>query len=131
MEKIETLSKEIAQLQTECAEKESALRAGQETVHAEETEITKRISTETARRPELIARIDKDVLRKYDSVRQRYPQALVGVSSGICQGCSTRIQPQLFNEMLRRESLKICPSCQRLIYVVAVPSEEGNEDKAQ
>ncbi|MFA4874955.1 MAG: C4-type zinc ribbon domain-containing protein [bacterium] len=127
MERIESLGKEIAQLETDCAEKEGAFKSGRESVRAEEESIHARIKTETARRPELIKRIDKDVLRKYDNVRQRFPRALAGVAGGVCQGCSTRVPPQLHNEMLRREGFKICPSCQRLLYVVAAPAEGSVE----
>ena len=131
MERIEALSKEITQLESECAEKEGALTAGREAVQAEEEAILARIKTESARRPELLRRIEKDVLRKYDTVRSRHAQAMAGVTQGICQGCSTRVPPQLYNEMLRRESFKVCPSCQRLLYVVAASAEaeEGEEKK--
>lgn len=131
MERIEALTQEITQLGATFAEKESAFRSAQEAVRTEETALRERMARETARRPELLARIEKDVLRKYNSVRRHYAQALAGVAEGICQGCSRRVPPQLYNEMLRREGFKVCPSCQRLLYVLAVPAADVEKPEAQ
>ena len=52
--------------------------------------------------------------------RQRMKQidgvAIVEVIGGVCQGCNMNIPPQMYNELQRRNSLKNCPSCERLIY---------------
>jgi predicted nucleic acid-binding Zn-ribbon protein len=52
--------------------------------------------------------------------RQRMKQAdgvaIAKVKKGVCQGCNMNIPPQLYNELQRRNSLKNCPSCERLIY---------------
>ncbi len=130
MERIEALGKEIAQLETECAEKETALSKGRDVVAAEESQLKLELKRESSRRPELVAALERDTLRKYDFVRRRYTDALVGLVGGVCIGCSRKVPPQLYNEMLRREGFKACPSCQRLIYVdVKAPAEktEGGE----
>jgi predicted nucleic acid-binding Zn-ribbon protein len=52
--------------------------------------------------------------------RQRAKQAdgvaIVRVINAVCQGCHMNIPPQMYNELQRRDSLKNCPSCERLIY---------------
>lgn len=126
MEKIDTLKKEIEQLQTECDEKETAFKSAQSEVDAEQAEIHRRMQEEGARKPEIERQLEKETLRKYSVIRGRYPDALVGVIAGICQGCSRRVPPQLFNELLRQTDLRTCPSCQRLIYVGEAPAEEGD-----
>jgi uncharacterized protein len=123
MERIEALTKEITQLEQDFAEKEGALKAEQEGVRQEETELKKRMDDEMRKRPEIIARIEKATIRTYDVVRQHYADAIVEVAQGICQGCSRRVPPQLYNEMLRREGFKACPNCQRLLYVSAATLE--------
>lgn len=125
MERIEALKKEIEQLEGEYAEKEAAYKSAKEEMENEAAEIRKKIEAETARKPEIEKDLDGDMLRKYGAVRGRYPDAFVGVVSGVCQGCSRRVPPQLYNELLRKESLKICPNCQRLIYVAEAPQVEG------
>ncbi len=127
MERIEALGQEITQLDKDFAEKETDFKTAMEAVKKEEDEIRQQMDEQSTRRPKLMEGIEKDILRKYDMVRQRYSDALVGVVSGICQGCSRRVPPQLYNEMLRRERLRICPNCQRLIYVLQAPAEEDEE----
>jgi len=128
MERIEELKKEIEQLQGEFAEKEAAYKSAREEIGKEEAEIQKKIEAETARKPEIEKGLDKESLRKYNVVRGRYPDALVGVISGICQGCSRRVPPQLFNELLKQTGVKVCPNCQRLIFVAEAAPEEDDEE---
>ena len=42
--------------------------------------------------------------------------ALARVVDAVCQGCNVNIPPQLYNELQRRDSLKFCPKCGRIIY---------------
>lgn len=128
MEKIEALTQKTTQLNSECADKESAYKTKLDEVKMLEFEIKRQMENASAHRPEIVSRIEKVVIRKYDFVRQRYARALAVVSGGICEGCSRRIPPQLYNEMLRKEELKNCPNCQRLIYVEETsssPKQEG------
>jgi len=127
MERIESLKKETEQLKGEFAEKEAAFKSASEEIAKEEAELKGKMEAETARKPEIEQKLDKDVLRKYATVRNRYPDAFVGVIKGVCQGCSRRVPPQLFNELLRKHSLKICPNCQRLIYVSDEPAAGESE----
>jgi predicted nucleic acid-binding Zn-ribbon protein len=42
--------------------------------------------------------------------------AIVAVKGAVCQGCNMNIPPQMYNDLQRHNSLKYCPSCERLIY---------------
>lgn len=125
MEQIENLGKKITQLDSELADKESAYRKEDEALKAEEAELTRSMEDIEARRPALISGIDIKVVRKYDFIRQRYPDALVHVRKGVCQGCSMNVPPQLYNEMLKLNEFKNCPSCHRLIYVSSEEATNG------
>lgn len=125
MEQIENLGKKMTQLESELADKESAYRKEDEALKAEEAELTRSMDEIEARRPKLVSEIDVKVIRKYDYVRQRYPDALAHVEKGVCQGCSMNVPPQLYNEMLRSIEFKNCPSCHRLIYVDACDAANG------
>ena len=125
MEQVENLGKKITQLEGELADKESAYRKEDEALKTEEAELTKSMEDIESRRPKLVSEIDVKVVRKYDHVRQRYPDALVHVQRGVCQGCSMNIPPQLYNEMLKSVEFKNCPSCHRLIYVIAEDAANG------
>lgn len=127
MEKIDTLTQKTTQLFKEYADKEGEYRKKQDAVKEEEANIRDTMEKAAVKRPEIVAKIDRALIRKYEFVRQRYAKAVANVTGGVCQGCSRRIPPQLFNEMLRRDELKTCPSCQRLIHVVEAPRPEPGE----
>ena len=42
--------------------------------------------------------------------------ALARVVNAVCQGCNVNIPPQLYNELQRRDSIKFCPKCGRIVY---------------
>lgn len=127
MERIESLSKKITQLEKESADKETACQAERAAVEKRDAEIRGEMAGDEVRRPDVAARLDKAIRRKYDLVRKRYAMVVAEVGGGICQGCSRRIPQQLFNEMLRRTDIKVCPNCQRLIFVVEKKAEEQPE----
>ncbi len=117
MEQIDVLTKKITQLETDLTDKEAAYRKEDEALKVEEAELVKTLEGIESRRPEIVSKLDIKLVRKYDFVRQRYPDALVHVEKGVCQGCSMNVPPQLFNEMLKYNEFKNCPSCHRLIFV--------------
>jgi predicted nucleic acid-binding Zn-ribbon protein len=41
---------------------------------------------------------------------------IVEVKNAVCQGCNMNIPSQMYNELQRGNSLKYCPSCERVIY---------------
>jgi predicted nucleic acid-binding Zn-ribbon protein len=57
-------------------------------------------------------------------IRQRYEQvfkrrgghAVVEVRSGSCAGCHMHIPPQTVIEIMTSGALRVCPSCQRILY---------------
>lgn len=127
MERMEALAQKIAQLEKEFADNEAAFGEKRLELEKEELSIHEQMKGDSLRRPEVVALVKKEIIRKYDFVRRRYPKAIAEVSGGVCQGCSQRIPPQLFNEMLRRVELKVCPNCQRLIFVSEAPPAESKE----
>jgi len=53
---------------------------------------------------------------KYQLSKQSDGIAIVEVKKAVCQGCNMNIPPQMYNELHRSNSLKYCPSCERVIY---------------
>ncbi len=89
------------------------------------TSFERKINKITKERESFSAKIPKQVVRRYDRVRvRREGKAIVAVSDGRCSGCHMRIPPQLFNVLLRRNSLETCPSCNRYIFVEKEDAEE-------
>ena len=62
--------------------------------------------------------LDKAVIEIFNRVKAKQADgvAIVAVVDAVCQGCNMNIPPQIYNELQRRDSLKYCPSCDRIIY---------------
>jgi predicted nucleic acid-binding Zn-ribbon protein len=62
--------------------------------------------------------LDNTILDIFYRVKAKQPDAvaIAEVKDAICQGCNLNIPPQLYIELQHRNSLKNCPSCERIIY---------------
>ena len=70
-----------------------------------------------ARREDIAKSIEPGLLQKFNAIREkRQGLALVSVQDATCQGCHVNIPPQMFNEIQRLDSLRLCPNCQRMLY---------------
>ena len=65
--------------------------------------------------------IPPDVLRRYRRIQGAWQgMAVVPVNArASCGGCHRQIPPQLYNILLRQDSLESCPYCSRFVYVEA------------
>jgi uncharacterized protein len=132
-DKIVAIMLSVEQLTAQMLEEKNLLKGEKELV-AEETEkvraniesINKGKKEKDGRRTEQANQIKGQVLRKYDTLRlRRNGLAVVNAVDGVCQGCFMALPPQLFNLLLRGDSLFDCPTCQRMIHYVR-PAEEKN-----
>ncbi len=126
MEAIENLTQKIAQQESAIADKDAEYEKKLAELDKRSSALEDEITRFDARRPELLDRLDKAVLRRYDHIRSRYPDALVPIMGGVCSGCSMNIPPQLTIEVMKGKDFKSCPSCHRLIYVT-IGQEETTE----
>ena len=64
------------------------------------------------------AKLDRTILDIFYRVKAKQPDAvaIAEVKDAVCQGCNLNIPPQLYIELQHRNSLKNCPSCERIIY---------------
>ncbi|MGD9972120.1 MAG: zinc ribbon domain-containing protein [Desulfatirhabdiaceae bacterium] len=61
---------------------------------------------------------DPSLLKLFNRVRSVHNRgnAVVPAVDSICNGCNVNIPPQMYNELQRCQSVKLCPNCQRIIY---------------
>lgn len=65
------------------------------------------------------AAVDPGIMQTFEKIRQKVGGVTIApVINAVCQACNMNIPPQLYNELQRFDSLKYCPSCQRIIYPV-------------
>ena len=69
-------------------------------------------------RDRLASGIEARMRRHYDNVlSKRGGQAVVEVRAGSCSGCYMRVPPQTLNEIRQTGAIRVCQSCQRILYV--------------
>jgi predicted nucleic acid-binding Zn-ribbon protein len=62
--------------------------------------------------------LDGAILDIFNRVKAKQADAvaIAQVKDAVCQGCNLNIPPQMYIELQHRNSLKNCPSCERIIY---------------
>lgn len=74
------------------------------------------ITQENAVRAEIIALIDSQVIDIYNKTLSRGVPVLSVLEAGICRECSTRVPPQLANQVVTSKEIINCPRCKRILY---------------
>lgn len=131
-DKIVSLMEEIEKLSAQATENANLLKGEKELVGEEKDKVRDTIETinkdkktKDSVRKQQSAVVEKRLLMKYETLRQRRNGiAIVNVVQGVCQGCFMNLPPQKFNLLLRGDGIHECPTCQRLMYFQ--PPEEGN-----
>ncbi len=101
------------------AERHAAqLRIEMEQVREEAQAAQTRLDSVQAQAGEIAGQIPAGILALYRRIRDRKSDgvALVEVRAAVCGGCHVNIPPQMYNELHRRDRLKNCPNCDRLIF---------------
>lgn len=66
-------------------------------------------------RDELVAKVPKMVVKRYERLRTSIPNVVLILADGNCTGCRMALPPQLYIELQRGQELHQCPHCQRII----------------
>lgn len=128
MEKIDSLSEEITQLSSGIADKEKAYQEKEQELKKEESDLVKTREEKLQLRAEAEKGVDKEVLRQYRFIQQKFSDAMALAVNGVCNGCNKRIPPQVYIELMKWKELIICPNCHRLLFFeeAKAETEENN-----
>ena len=115
---------EIERLNTALKDKDKNLAVKRESFEKEKKAIKTKVSRDQKQLCELEKRrtdraktIHPELLSKYEQIRERGGNlAVVLVENTTCSGCHLNIPAQMYNELQRMDSLKLCPHCNRIIY---------------
>ena len=87
--------------------------------------VDSQLAEETAERDRLVTDLDRNLLRRYETIRsRRQGLAVVEARAGACAGCRMAIPPQIYNEVQRNGELVACPNCQRILFYVREQREQ-------
>jgi predicted nucleic acid-binding Zn-ribbon protein len=109
----------VTKHEQELAELEKFAAEERQKAEARLTELRAVLEKVMAGRRELAAKIPKEILRRYDMIRdKRAGLGAVPVISkgGICGGCNTSLRPMQAVAVLRSETFEQCPRCNRLLF---------------
>lgn len=116
---------EVERLTQQIKEREEDLRQLTEQVAEDKQAVTEEASESKTRFADLSqevksvqADISPDLLQAFVKIKKMSPdgKALAPVRDSVCMGCHMNIPPQMYNEIQRFDSLKLCPFCNRILY---------------
>jgi len=117
MEEIEVLRKKCQDNEKEVAEGRKKLEKERNEVLIELKALDEELQLLEKKRDVLSQTVEQDLLKKYLLLKERKQgQAISPVSQAVCQVCHMRIPPQMYNELIRGDSLLRCTNCGRIIY---------------
>ena len=118
LEKIETAEKALKERKQHYTEIVEDSNQQKDSIKRDAEQREKKLAELESDRSQIAAELDTAVIEIFNRVKAKQVDgvAIVAVVDAVCQGCNMNIPPQTYNELQRRDSLKYCPSCDRIIY---------------
>jgi predicted nucleic acid-binding Zn-ribbon protein len=117
------LTAAVKKADQELAAELKATEADRKATAAQHGELQSALERMTAERATLVAGINKQQLALFEQVsRKRNGIADAEARDGICTICHVRLRPQVFNTVLRNDSINQCDTCNRILYFVPAPA---------
>lgn len=110
---------EVKRAEAELAREQKAVEADRRTLAAESADLHASVERLAAERAGLVGALAPQALALFEQVAaKRHGVAVAEARAGICTICHVRLRPQVFNTVLRNESIVQCDSCQRILFYV-------------
>ena len=130
MEKSEEIKKDMTSLQDELGKNNEQLAGEEKEISVQVGNLDKDIKSLDEIRNERLTDIDKNLLRRYDYIsKRRLGLAIVCADEGSCTGCNVMVPPQLYNILMRANSIEACPNCQRILYYAPAVLKNDEDEK--
>lgn len=118
MTDMEALDQKIAAREEEQRQLDEQVSSDKEAVTQEASESETRYADLSREIKAVEADLAPELLKAFVKVKKMCTdgKAMAPVRNSICMGCHMNIPPQIFNELQRFDSLKLCPFCNRILY---------------
>ena len=118
MSEMESLGDKISQLEEAHRQLDEQVSSDKEAVKLEASESQGRFADLASEVTAVEAEIAPGLLKTFAKIKKMAPdgKALAPARNSVCMGCHMNIPPQMFNELQRYDSLKLCPFCNRILY---------------
>src|SRR6185295_15378841 len=111
------LTAAVKKAEADLAAEQKAVDGDRKAMTAEHSELQASLEQNAVERTGIVDALDKQTLAIFELVsKRRNGVALAEARDGICTICHVRLRPQVFNTVLRNESIMQCDSCQRILY---------------
>ena len=112
----DTRDKEVKAAQAELKVETAEIEKEKEDARRRTAEDEKLLTEWRAKRDQLRAGIDADLLRHYERVSKFRGTGISEVLDHKCMGCQVMLRPQTYNEVRTGQQTVVCDSCQRILY---------------
>jgi predicted nucleic acid-binding Zn-ribbon protein len=118
MTEMESLDQKISTLEEEHRQLDDQVTSDKQAVTQEANESEIRFADLSREIDAVATEIAPELLKAFAKVKKMAPdgKALAPARNSVCMGCHMNIPPQMFNELQRFDSLKLCPFCNRILY---------------
>lgn len=117
MEEIEVLEKRCEDNEKDVVELRKKCNKDKRVVVIELKALDEELQSLEKKRDLLSSTVEEELLDKYLFLKERKQgQAVSPVSEAVCQVCRIRIPPQMYNELIKGNTLLTCTNCSRIIY---------------
>jgi len=108
--------KEVKSAQAELKAETAEIEKEKEQARQRTAEDEKLLGEWKAKRDQLRASIDSDLLRHYERVLKLRGTGISEVADHKCMACQVMLRPQTYNEVRTGQHTVVCDSCQRILY---------------
>jgi uncharacterized protein len=108
--------KEVKAAQLELKAETAEIEKEKEQAKQRTAEDEKQLAEWRAKRDQLRAGVNEDLLRHYDRVSKFRGSGIAEVRDHKCMGCQVMLRPQTYNEIRTGDHTVICDSCQRILF---------------
>lgn len=124
LSRIEEAEKNIAAKKDELSNLNRELGKEKEKTEKESESGKRKLDELDFERNAVVKGADTNLLKRFMMLKDlKGGLGIAPVISAVCQGCNMNIPPQMYNDLYRCDSVKICPHCQRIIYWGGVRGE--------
>lgn len=114
-ETIEAKTASLAEREKDFEDARKVLQSQEESSKARVAQLHEQRGKLLEGRDDLVAKVPKNVVKRYERLRGSIPNAVIIIGDGTCAACRMALPPQLHIELQRADELHQCPHCRRII----------------
>ena len=73
-------------------------------------------SADTERRGRIVEAMPREVVSRYERLKDRYPRPVVRLVGGVCGGCRVRMAASVVQRLRTNGMMQVCDHCGRFIF---------------